>query len=259
MADRNRPQAQGRTQMKGSHYTVDSPAVREILSGVYKNATRNYFKIAPDGRCEVFAVRTQLMASGMGSTSASKILDQAHIPAGTFVLNPSVKLEGVTVIRADVEVYGVGPLEEEPSERDDQGRWIGSPAATIVSVGQDSIGNDDDMLPGEREETAPVCSVTEHLLPLSKPVKKNGPKALTEEEREEKLARQEEAANSKRYQYIETSSGKFGIWDGANGYTVFLAYTKEEAIEEMSRLQTGKSCTVTYTGGSRTTRPGITY
>ena len=255
--------------MKGSHYTVESPAVREILSGVYKNATRNYFRIAPDGRCEVFAVRTRLMSLGMGSTSASKILEQANIPLGNFVLNPVVKLEGVTMVRADVEVYGAGPLEEEPSERDNQGRWIGSPSATIVVVGQVSIEHEDDIPVCETEETCPECSVT------SKRAKKNGPtverdaklasgskihcKSLTDEEREERLARQEETANSKRYQYIETSSGKFGIWDGVNGYTVFLAYTKEEAIEEMARLQTGKSYAVTYAGGSGTTRPGITY
>jgi hypothetical protein len=246
--------------MKGSHYTVESPAVREILSGVYKNATRNYFKIAPDGRCEVFAVRTQLMALGMGSTSASKILEQANIPLGSFVLNPVVKLEGVTMVRADVEVYGAAPweeavgVEELPSERDDQGRLslpdscrAGFTAPIIIGADQDSIDHDDDMLPGETEETSP-----------SK-LKKSGPKALTEEEREEKLARQEEAANSKRYKYIETSSGKHGVWDDINGYTVFLAYTKEEAIEELARLKTGRSYAVRYAGVSGTTRPGITY
>jgi hypothetical protein len=258
MANRNRSQKTGGTEMKGKHYTLDSPAVREILSGVYKNATRNYFKIAPDGRCEVFAVRTQLMALGMGSTSASKILEAADIPLGNFVLNPVVKLEGVTMVRADVEVYGAGPWEEQPSERDDEDGSVHLPRQ-LSQFGQDSIGHDYDMLPGEREETVPVCPVTEHLLPQSKPVKKSGPKSLTDEEREEKLARQEEAANSKRYQYIVTSSGKFGIWDGVNGYTVFLAYTEEEAIEEMSRLQTGKSYALTYAGGSGTTRPGITY
>jgi hypothetical protein len=217
----------GEPEMKGSHYTIDSPAVREILTGVYRNANRNYFRIAPDGRCDVFAVRTHLMALGMGSTSASKILEQANIPAGTFVLNPSVKL--------------------------DQGRWVDGPCPTIV--GQDSIEHDDDMPVCELRSHSEVTidpSVTDDLIPQSKPVKKSGPKSLTEEEREEKLARQDEAANSKRYQYIETSSGKFGIWDGANGYTVFLAYTEEEAIEEMSRLQTGKSCVVTSTGGSGT-------
>jgi hypothetical protein len=253
--------------MKGRHYTVDSPAVREILSGVYKNATRNYFKIAPDGRCEVFAVRTQLMALGMGSTSASKILEQANIPLGNFVLNPVVKLEGVTMIRADVEVYGAAPweeavgVEEQPSERDDQGRWVDGPcliAPCPTIVGQDSIEHDDDMPLCETEETSPEYSVTEHVIPQSK-LKKSGPKTLTEEEREEKLARQEEAANSKRYQYIETSSGKHGVWDDINGYVVFLAYTKEEAIEEMARLKTGRSYAVTYGGGSGTTRPGITY
>ena len=170
--------------MKGSHYTVESPAVREILSGVYKNATRNYFRIAPDGRCEVFAVRTQLMSLGMGSTSASKILEAAKIPVANFVLNPVVKLEGVTVIRANVEVYGAGPLEEEPAERDDQGRWIGSPSATIVVVGQVSIEHDDDTPVCDTEETALECSVTEDLTPQFKPVKKNGPTV----ERDAKLA-----------------------------------------------------------------------
>jgi hypothetical protein len=232
--------------MKGNHYTVESPAVREILLGVYKNATRNYFKIAPDGRCEVFAVRTQLMALGMGSTSASKILEQANIPLGNFVLNPVVKLEGVTVIRADVEVYGA--VVESLTER-----------AGIAAYPPDYVADeerDDDMDLGELDdELEPEVPPAEQEASIPS---KTG-KKLTVQERDEKAARQEEAANNKRYQYIETSSGKFGIWDDINGYTVFLAYTKEEAIEEMARLKTGKSCTVTYVGGSGTTRPGITY
>jgi hypothetical protein len=72
--------------MKGKHYTVNSLPVREILTGVYRNANRNYFKISADGRTEVFAVRTQLMALGMGSTSASRILEAANIPSGSFII-----------------------------------------------------------------------------------------------------------------------------------------------------------------------------
>jgi hypothetical protein len=92
--------------MKGKHYTVNSLPVREILTGVYRNANRNYFKISADGRTEVFAVRTQLMALGMGSTSASRILEAANIPSGSFIINKS-KDKAFTTVKADVEVYSL--------------------------------------------------------------------------------------------------------------------------------------------------------
>lgn len=81
--------------------------------------------------------------------------------------------------------------------------------------------------------------------------------AAKETTREEKLAKKaelEQRANSRRWQYIETSSGKCGIYDNDNATVVALYYTKQEAIEELTRLRTGSSQVGVYYYGSRTRR-----
>ncbi len=81
--------------------------------------------------------------------------------------------------------------------------------------------------------------------------------AAKETAREEKLKKQAEAearASSKRYQLIETNSGKFGIWHADEGRVICLYLTKEEADEELTRLRTGSSQAGFYHYGSRRSR-----
>jgi hypothetical protein len=199
--------------MKGSHYTISSPAVQEILAGVYKNANRNYFRYTADGKTEVFAVRTRLMALGMGSTSASKILDDANIPAGSFIINKSTG--GTRTVRADVETYPTQSTELLS---------VGEAVGVALEVDEnspdsgDATGPDNVIELDEPDEDEEPDVPQEEDLATNTSSKKS--KKLTVEERDEKAARLEEVANSKRYQYIETSSGKHGIWDDRDGYVV---------------------------------------
>jgi hypothetical protein len=78
--------------------------------------------------------------------------------------------------------------------------------------------------------------------------------------RQEKLAKKaelEERANSRRYQLVETNSGKFGIWQADEGRVIALFLTREEAIEEMARLRSGSSQAGLYYGSRRQRLPEL--
>jgi hypothetical protein len=77
--------------------------------------------------------------------------------------------------------------------------------------------------------------------PPAKPAKKCGPTPLTEEEREEKAAARDAVANNKRFQFIETNSGRYGVFDGTSGRVVSLFPRPEDAVAELTRLKTGRS------------------
>jgi hypothetical protein len=72
-----------------------------------------------------------------------------------------------------------------------------------------------------------------------KPAEKNEPPASLAED-EEKPNAKEEVANSKRFQFITTNSGLFGVWDGTSATVLSLFHDKTDAISELIRLKTGK-------------------
>jgi hypothetical protein len=72
--------------------------------------------------------------------------------------------------------------------------------------------------------------------------KGRGPLPMSAAEREEKRLQKEEAANSRRYALVETRSGKHGVFDDHDGRVVSLFHTKAEAMEELERMRTGRSC-----------------
>ena len=116
------------------------------------------------------------------------------------------------------------------------------------------VADDDEIELDELDDVEPDSPPLENVAsPATSKVKR-----LTVEEREEKAARQEDALNDKRYSYVTTSSEKHGVYDGHDGRVVALFYSRDEAIEELLRLKSGKSCAVTFTGSS-TVKPGITY
>jgi hypothetical protein len=209
---------------RSSHYTPESPEVATILDGVWKSGVKTYYRIAADGKHIDVRIREELIAAlGISSRIATGLLQQANLPCAPYVCTRTTE-----------------KAQKAPSD--------------IITMTVKPVDDDIELDEPDDDAEAEFPQVEIETSPSSKKSKK-----LTIEERDEKAARLEEAANSKRYQYIETSSGKHGIWDDRDAYVVFLAYTREEAIEEMVRLKSGKSCTVIYAGGSGTTRPGITY
>ena len=76
--------------------------------------------------------------------------------------------------------------------------------------------------------------------PPEKPAEKSVPATPTEEEIEEKTVAKEEVANSKRFQFITTNSGLFGVWDGTSTTVLSLFHDRKDAISELIRLKTGK-------------------
>jgi hypothetical protein len=86
---------------------------------------------------------------------------------------------------------------------------------------------------------------------------------IKEEARQLKEARQADKLSSKRFQLIETTSGKHGtkhgIWDAENGTVVSLYWTKEEALAELVRLRSGGFHSVIHGSGYCKPRPDVTY
>jgi hypothetical protein len=154
-------------------FTLESPEVQALLSGVFRCSPQTYFRICPEtGKHFVYPIRKHLMALGMCSKTASLFLQKANLPFASFITN-------------------------------------------------------------NREE--------EDSTPPEKPPKKSGPAPLTEQRRAEKAAANDAVANSKRFQFITTNSGRFGIFDGFSGKVIRLFLARSDAIEELIRLQTGKT------------------
>jgi hypothetical protein len=78
--------------------------------------------------------------------------------------------------------------------------------------------------------------------------------AAKEAAKEAKKAAAEERANNRRWQYIETSSGKCGVYDNDNATVIGLYYTRQEAIDELPRLRAGSSQVGVYNYRSRKSR-----
>jgi hypothetical protein len=157
-------------------FTLDTPAVIEALTGVWRSTLggKTFYRIDESGAHVTCPIRRELIALGMGASTATKLLLNADLPVAPFVRTQ--------------------PIEQT---------------------------------------TAPP------------PAKRPGPPPISEEQRDEKRARAEEAQNSKQFQLIATNSGKFGIWDGTDARVLSLFYVQSEAIAELARLKAGKSY-VTY-------------
>jgi hypothetical protein len=221
--------------MNQKKFSNSSPEVVAILDGAFKHGAKGYYRLTPEGKCEIYGIRSRLMALGIGSTTATQILERADIPTGEFIKNRVAKAKRlITTVKADVEEY------PKPTE--------------VLSVAE--------VVGMEEEETASK-GTCELLTPSAdkpekevKSPKKTVPPKMTEEEREAKFLKAEEAANSKRYQYITTSSGKHGIYEGREATVVSLYYTKGEALVAMDELRHGREAFRIYfaTPGNRKNR-----
>jgi hypothetical protein len=143
-------------------FTLETPEVAALLTGVFRRGIRTYYRTDEAGKPYVYPLRRELAALGMCAKTATGLMQ-------------------------------------------------GVPFAPYVS----------------NKPPAP-----------EKPAKKSGP---TEEEREAKVAAKEGVAQSKRFQFITTNSGKFGVWDGVSGRILSLFSRQEDAIAELTRIKTGKS------------------
>jgi hypothetical protein len=209
--------------MKNRKFTIDSSQVTAILDGAFKHGAKGYFRVTAEGKCEVYAIRSRLMALGIRPASATHILEQANIPEKEYIYNRVPKSQnGFTTVKADVENYG--EAEQRPPS--------GQSTTVAEAVGIAKHPSDQ-----ENDTQYPITGQLPEI--QLQPVKKNRPRPLTEEEREAKKAKAEAAQHKKRFQLIETSSGKWGTWDGQNGTVTNIHWTREEALEELARLRSG--------------------
>jgi hypothetical protein len=201
--------------MREPRFTLASPEVIAVLSGVHRSTKKSYYRIV-DGRHVSCPVKIELMALGIAGATASKLLQTADLPSAPFIFNrqtarPRVvaSREVETEIEVTVEVY----------------------EAAIESPGEEELG-----------ATAPNCE-TQQAEPTpetvtEKPIKKNGPKPLTEEEREAKVAKAEEKARKQRYQLVQQGS-YWGCYDTQDA-TVVLFKTLGEAEEHLQDILRGR-------------------
>ena|ERR1700722_20050944 len=207
--------------MKYKQYTVHSPEVKAILFDVLKSGTGSYYRISPDGKHVACRIKQELTALGMCSSIVSRLLREADLPVAAFIHNRTVN-KPKREIDATVELYEVE-------------------CGLNTHLSMDT----------ELSLTTPIPRPTE-----AKTLKKTGPKAMTEDEREGKRLKAEELENEKRYALVETRSGKHGIWDDDNATVVSLFWTKEEALEELARMRTGRAYAGCCNWGSYRKSPG---
>ena len=97
--------------MRTPKFTVDSPEVVRILAGVWRSTKKSYYRIGEDGRHIAASIKLELVAAGVASSVASRILQAADLPCLPFVHNRSskpkatVEREPLTEIGATLEVY----------------------------------------------------------------------------------------------------------------------------------------------------------
>lgn len=189
--------------------SLDDPAVADLFKDLYRSVGHKYFRIEGT-RCKVFPIKQHLMNLGMDSNNASRLLAEANLEVTPFVKNKtprppasrSAELpEVVRVIQATIEMHRPGDTVE------------------------DTIPEEQEDIAISRDQKAPA---------------KRGPKLLTYDEMLPKEEAKESKADKTRYQFIQTSSNKHGIWDGREGSVVFIACTLAECQEEMLRLRSGK-------------------
>jgi hypothetical protein len=227
--------------MKYTQYTLDSPEVVAILCGLSRSGKQSYYRII-GGKHVAIAARKQLLALGMCNKSASALLQAAPLLCSPFIHNRTAR--PIVEVKAEHEVRPIGRTYEAPVTEADISKIVEMLVMPFPEEQADEgppIGGPDAARPiGLAEEDRQNCRSTPQATP-DKPPNKHGRKPRLLDEREAHLAAQEEVANSKRFQYIVTSSGKFGIWDGSDARIVALFQSKDEAIEELTRLKTGRS------------------
>jgi hypothetical protein len=199
--------------MREPRFTLASPEVVAILSGVHRSTKKSYYRIV-DGRHVACKLKRELMALGIAGATASKLLQTADLPSAPFIFNRTAARPRVVAER-EVE------MERE--------------VAVEVYEAETLVNRDVDTPAPIPESISPMpLTVTE------KPTKKTGPKPVTEDEREEKRLRKEEAENTKRYQLIQQGA-YHGIWDDSSAAVISLWHTKPEAVEELARIKAGRA------------------
>jgi hypothetical protein len=184
--------------MKHAKYNSESPEVIAILTGIYRSSDKNYFRITDTGKHEICAVRKRLMALGIGTTSATRIMKAANIPVVTFIQNKTPKPvipDGIIrKVKADVEVYS--PVEQDlaPTE------VIAEPQLKLPKKG--------------RQRKPQITELADE--------------ELTDEQIEEK------ATNSKRYCLVQQGA-YWGAYDEESSSQV-LFRSKQEALNHIHQL-----------------------
>jgi hypothetical protein len=206
--------------MREPRFTLASPEVIAILSGVHRSTKKSYYRIV-DGRHVSCSVKIELMSLGIAGATASKLLQTADLPSAPFIFNRTAarrKVVAETEVEKErevtVEVYEAAiecPVDQE----------LGEVAATPAATSEMQL-----------VEPKPVPTT-------ETPSKKTGPKAMSEDEREEKRLRKEEAENTKRYQLIQQGA-YHGVWDDTSAAVITLWHTKAEAIEELAKIKSGR-------------------
>jgi hypothetical protein len=196
--------------MREPRFTLASPEVIAVLSGVHRSTKKSYYRIV-DGRHVSCSVKIELMALGIAGATASKLLQTADLPSARPRLVASREVE--TEREVTVEVY----------------------EAAIECPGEEELG-------AHAPEPVPICEtqVVERkpATVVEKQIRKNGPKPLTEEEREAKLAKADEKAIKQRYQLVQQGS-YWGCYDAQNA-TVVLFKTLSEAQEHLQNILHGR-------------------
>jgi hypothetical protein len=66
-------------------YDVNSPEIQSLLLGVYRSGPRSYHRLDADGKHDIVPIRKQLIALGMCSKTATRVLREADLPYEPFV------------------------------------------------------------------------------------------------------------------------------------------------------------------------------
>jgi hypothetical protein len=149
------------------HFNLETPEVKAILCDVWRSSKKSYYRIDPvTGRHVVANLKQELVAIGMHGVDASALLQSGKFPVGKFKHNrppQGPKLPPIArAIETEIEVYELAlPVSIVTVE----------PTPLPVLLEQPTV---------ERRSTG-QCD-------LSHGKKKTGPKPISDEEREAKLA-----------------------------------------------------------------------
>jgi hypothetical protein len=95
-------------------FTIDSPEVAALLSGVFKCSPQTYYKISEeDKRHYVFPIRKHLMALGMNQKAATSLLKEANIPVGEFIGNKRIEAKRPAQQTAEEEAPAIAKQEAQ--------------------------------------------------------------------------------------------------------------------------------------------------
>jgi hypothetical protein len=159
---------------RSSRYTPESPEVAAILNGIWKSGVKTYFRVDSDGKHVDVRIREELIvALGISSKLATRLLQQAELPCAPFVCTRAREKAAVEPVEVDIEIKPENEFEV-----------------------------DDDIDLDEFEE----CPVTGHEEPATSSVK--GKQAIARAERAAKAAE----AHAKKYEIVRQGS-YYGIFN----------------------------------------------